>query len=177
VQRAAETTSRLSFDWIKNPVLRGIGGSLAQDLRADMTHTLRVVLLMQNGALLGSLGVGVYAPALGDALFVLVYAAIFVYGAHSVFGQKRFIGYLLECRSFRQAMGKEILACVYERIGLLGIALGRLLFDLPQLAAEIGDYLWHDTKRMIMLVPITLLLNLVMVRLVLIPTRRHWLLR
>lgn len=160
---------KLGFAWIKNPVLRGIGESLANDLLSDISHTLRVVLLMQNGALLGSLAVGAWVPALGDALFLLVYVAILVYGAQSLIGQKRFIGYLLECRSIRQAMGKEILASIYDRIGLLGIALGRLLFDLPQLAREIGDYLWHGTKHMIVAAGVILVLNLALVRVFLIP--------
>ena len=166
---------KLGLAWIKNPVLRRIGESLANELLADISHTLRVVLLMQNGALLGSLAIGVYVPVLGDALFLMVYAAIFVYSAHSVLGQKRFIAYLLECRSIRKAMGREILASIHDRIGLLGIALGKLLFDLPQLASEIGDYLWHGTKHMIMAAGVLLVLNLALVRGLLIPALNRWL--
>lgn len=168
---------RLGFYLIKDPVLSGIGATLAQDLLADISHVLKVVLVLQNGALIGSLLVGMFVPQWGDILFLLLYAAITVYGVHSIYGQKRFLAYVLETRSIRQAMGREILSQVHDRAGFVGVVLGGLLFDIPKLASEIGDYVWEGTRSMVIAASLLLALNLLLVRLMLIPELHHWLMR
>jgi hypothetical protein len=161
------------FDWIKRPLLHGIGASIANELLDDIAHALRVVLILQNGALIGSLVVGVYAPRIGDALFFLVYAAIVAYGVYSFHGQRRFFVFILECGSVRKAIGRELLAQVQDRLGLVGLMLGSALLNLPSMAHEVGDYVWKISKGMLQLAALILALNLLVVRMMIIPALHH----
>ncbi|HLA35897.1 MAG TPA: hypothetical protein VJ001_13630 [Rhodocyclaceae bacterium] len=161
------------FNLIKKPILSGIGANLANELIDVIARALRTILILQNGALFGSLALGVYLPVLGDMLFLAVYVVIIIYGLYSIYEEKRFVAFVLEQGSIRKAIGKELMAQIHDRIGTAGLVVGCILFDMQTLANETGDYIWEIAKGMLTTAAIVLALNLIVVRMTIIPVLHH----
>lgn len=131
---------------LSKPASSVISAQIIAEMIEALDHTLRNALVIQSGALLLTLVLGLFSPRLGQVLYWMVYGGITIYSIKGIRTHWRLFVCMMDELSFTKGLSKEMQHRLIERSMIAAVAT-HFLVDVEKFCDSVAAQVWEEVRK------------------------------